>query len=196
MIHQTPSSSLLLNFNKLTLSKILIDHVLQLSDFSGEKTKAQRRSLPWVSHSIRASRPVYHLPMQCAFRARLSLASGIRAPVLRLGMESEKHHCGALGESVLRPKPWLPHLTRRKTVSSGGCTLVEGRNDCKLAWGIIKRYANAIPSSCYRSCSDQEKYWFLPTRQSFTEFLSRYSSRVGIRVTQLLQKFHGAQHSI
>ena len=51
-------------FYKLTLSKILIDHVLQRFDFSGEKTEVQRRLLPWVSHSIRDSRFIYHLPKQ------------------------------------------------------------------------------------------------------------------------------------
>ena len=51
----------------------------------------------------------------------------------------------------------FPIWPEGKTISSRGCTLVEGRNGGEFAWWIIKRYANAIPSSCYCSSSDPGK---------------------------------------
>ena len=184
-------------FYKLTLSKILIDHVLQRFDFSGEKTEAQRRLLPWVSHSIRASRSIFHLPKQCAFRARLSWASWIGGPVLAWGMESEKCCCGVLGESVLIPKPWLPHLTRRKNnlfqrLYSGWRK--EWRWICLMDYkALCKCYSFFMLLLKFRPRKSTDACRHVSL---FIEFLSRYSSRIEIRVTQLLQKFHGAQHII
>lgn len=141
-----------MEFNKLTLSKLVIDHVMQSFNFSGEKKRRLEVSVLGVPQS--------QCSQTCLPPAKATHPRGTAAGLPKSermssgGMSGQRSTTVGFWVSLCTyPNLDFPIWPEGKQPLPCGRTLVEGRNGYEFAWWIIKHYANAILSSCYHSCS-------------------------------------------